>query len=171
MTSSLRPLIAVFILPEKIKVFQHGGDRERYRRQAPKNAHNFLITVRKISPACDLVAKMLLILKKHYFRPDYSRQNLRYDRPKKCPTICMGSICGWNLQPRWGCSATLNTATAFSWLPNFRCDIGLYLGCSGAGIISSTMLYLLGFIYCVNYLHHIKIYLPSPLYDTKHWAH
>ena len=64
MTSSLKPLIAVFILPEKMKVFQHGGDRERYRPQAPKNALNFLITVRKISPACDLVAKMLLNLKK-----------------------------------------------------------------------------------------------------------
>ena len=90
MTSSLKPLIAVFILPEKMKVFQHGGDRERYRPQAPQNALNFLITVRKISPACDLVAKMLLNLKKHYIRPDYSRQNLRYDRLKKCPTILYG---------------------------------------------------------------------------------
>ena len=42
--------------------------------------------------------------------------------------------------------------------------LGLYLGCSGAGIISSTMLCLLGFIYCVNYFHHIAMYLPPPLY-------
>ena len=45
----------------KINVFQHGGDLET---QGPKNVHNFLMTVRKISWACDLVAEMLLILKK-----------------------------------------------------------------------------------------------------------
>ena len=65
-----------------------------------------------------------------------------------------------------GCLAALNIATAIGGLPNFRCDIGSYLGCSGAGIISSTMLCLLGFIYRVNNLHHNKIYLLPPLYDT-----
>ena len=47
--------------------FQNGGDRERSRPQALRNAHNVLLTVRKTSPACDLVAKMLLILKNIIF--------------------------------------------------------------------------------------------------------
>ena len=45
----VRPWIAVFVLPEKINVFKHGGDREQSRLQASKNVHNVLITVRKIS--------------------------------------------------------------------------------------------------------------------------
>ena len=28
--------------------------------------------------------------KKHFSRPDYTRPSLRYDRPKKCPTILYG---------------------------------------------------------------------------------
>ena len=48
-TSSPRSWIAVFVLPEKINVFQHGGDRERSRTQGPKNVHNCLLTVRKMS--------------------------------------------------------------------------------------------------------------------------
>ena len=32
-----------------------------------KNAHNILVTVRKIGSACDLVAEMLLILKNIFF--------------------------------------------------------------------------------------------------------
>ena len=73
----------------------------------------FLITVRKISPACDLVAKMLLSTdyKKQYFRPDYSRPNLRYDRPKKCPTI-LYEVNLW-LKPSAPLGLLLNTATAF----------------------------------------------------------
>ena len=31
--------------------------------------------------------EMLLILKKNYFRRDYSRPRLRCERPEKCPTI------------------------------------------------------------------------------------
>ena len=50
--------------PKKINVFQHGGDWERFRSQGLKNVHNFLMTVRKMSWACDIVAKMLLIQKK-----------------------------------------------------------------------------------------------------------
>ena len=30
---------------------------------------------------------------KNYFRPDYSRASLRYDRPKNVPRFCMGSVC------------------------------------------------------------------------------
>ena len=44
---------------------EHGGDRERSRTQCPENFHNFLMTARKMSWACDLVAEMLLIKKKH----------------------------------------------------------------------------------------------------------
>ena len=33
----------------KINIFQHSGDRERYRPQGPKNIYNFLMTVWKIS--------------------------------------------------------------------------------------------------------------------------
>ena len=40
---------------------QHGGDWERPRPQARKNFHNFLLTVRTLSWACDLVPEMLLI--------------------------------------------------------------------------------------------------------------
>ena len=65
-TSSPRPWIAVFVLPLKINGFQHGGDWERSRPQGPKNVHNFLMALRKISWAFDLVAEMLRILK-HLF--------------------------------------------------------------------------------------------------------
>ena len=52
-----------FVLPEKINVFQHGGDREQSRPQGLKYVHNFLMTVlKKMRWACNLVAKMLLIL-------------------------------------------------------------------------------------------------------------
>ena len=48
-----------FVLPEKINVFQHGGDWE----QGLKYVHNILMTVlKKIRWACNRVAKMLLIL-------------------------------------------------------------------------------------------------------------
>ena len=56
------------------------------RPQGLKNVHNFLMTVRKMSWACDIVAKMLLIRKKIYF--------LRYDRP----TILYGVSL---FQPLW----------------------------------------------------------------------
>ena len=52
--------------------------------QGMKNIHNFLQTVRHLTGH---VAEMLLILKKNYFPPDYSRGSLIYDRPKKFPTI------------------------------------------------------------------------------------
>ena len=53
--------IAVFVLPGKSNVFQHGGGWERSRPQGPKNAQNFLMTMRHMSWACDLIAEMVLI--------------------------------------------------------------------------------------------------------------
>ena len=86
---------------------------------------NFLITLRKISSAWDLVAEMLLILKITVFDLIIQSQVLDMTVQRNVPRFCMGSICGWNLQPRWGCLAALNAVTAIGWLPNFRCDIGL----------------------------------------------
>ena len=54
--------------------------------QCPKT---LLMAVRKMSLESDLVAEMLLMLKKK-IRPDYSRTSLRYDRPRKCATILYG---------------------------------------------------------------------------------
>ena len=88
--STSRLWIAVFILPEKINVIQHGCDWERSWPEAPKNVHNFLITVQKISSACDLIAEMLLILKYTIFDLIIQDQVLDYDRPKKCLTIFYG---------------------------------------------------------------------------------
>ena len=51
-------------------------------------------------------------------------------------------------------------------IAKFQMLHNLITGLQRAGILSSTMLCLLGFIYCVNYLHHNKMYLPPPLYDT-----
>ena len=48
------------------------------------------MTARKMIWARDLVTEMLLILK-NYFRTDYSRASVKYDRPKKCPTILYGA--------------------------------------------------------------------------------
>ena len=65
--SSLRSWIAVFLLPEKINVFQHGADWERSRPQGPKNVHNLLMAVRKMNSAYGYVTEMLVILKKTIF--------------------------------------------------------------------------------------------------------
>ena len=62
-----RPLTDLFALPEKIKVFQHGGDWERSRPQGSKNVHTFLMTLRPLSWACGHGTEMLLILKKTIF--------------------------------------------------------------------------------------------------------
>ena len=48
------------------------------------------MTVRAVRRSCGHGAEMLLI-KNNYFRPDYSRVSLRYDRPKKSPTILYAS--------------------------------------------------------------------------------
>ena len=56
-----RPWIGVIVVPEKINVIQHGGDEERSRPHVPKYVHNFLLTVRAVNWACDLVAEMSLI--------------------------------------------------------------------------------------------------------------
>ena len=85
-SSSPRPLTDLFALPEKIKVFQHGGDWERSRPQGSKNVHTFLMTLRPLSWACGHGTEMLLILKKLFLTrlfPDI----FRHDSP----------ICGWNL--------------------------------------------------------------------------
>ena len=89
----MRPWIAVFVLPEKINVFQHGGDRERCRPQASKNVHNVLITVRKKSSACDLVAEMLLILKNIIFDLIIQGKVLDMTVQINIPRFSMGSIC------------------------------------------------------------------------------
>ena len=65
---------------------QQGGDWERSRPQGPKNVHNFLMTVRPLSWACEHGTEMLLILKK-LFSPWLWPDFFRYDSPKKCPTI------------------------------------------------------------------------------------
>ena len=46
---------------------QHGGDWEWSRPQGQNNVHNFLMIVRKMSWACDIVAEMLLIQKTWLF--------------------------------------------------------------------------------------------------------
>ena len=76
---------------------QHIGDWEWSRLQCPKNVHNFLMTVRKMSWACDLVAEMLLILKKNIFHLIIRGQNMKVKI--NAPRFCMGSICGWNPFP------------------------------------------------------------------------
>ena len=63
-----------------------GGDWERYRPQGLKNVHNFLMTVRPLSWASGHGTEMYPILKKLFLTwlfPDI----IRYDSPKKCPTI------------------------------------------------------------------------------------
>ena len=65
---------------------QHGGDWERPRPQARKNFHNFLMTVRTLSWACDLVPEMLLILKKNIFDLIIRPEGL-FMTVKKCPTF------------------------------------------------------------------------------------
>ena len=65
--SSPRPWIVVFVLHVKINVLQHDGDWEHSRPQGLKNVHNLLMTVQKMSWSWDLIAEMLLILKKIIF--------------------------------------------------------------------------------------------------------
>ena len=55
--------------------------RERSQPQGLKNVHNFLMTVREMSLACDIVAKMLLMQKK-------------ISLDMTVPRFCMESICG-----------------------------------------------------------------------------
>ena len=59
--------------------------------QGSKNDHKFLMTVRKMSWACVLVAKMLQILTKQF---SIIRGQMTLQR--NVPWFCMGSICGWN---------------------------------------------------------------------------
>ena len=65
---------------------QHCDDWERSRPQGQKNVHNFLLTVRPLSWACEHGAEMLLILKKLFSNWLFS-DIFRYDSPRKCPTI------------------------------------------------------------------------------------
>ena len=92
-SSSPMPWIAVLITPEKINVFQLGGDWERCRTQGPKNVHNFLITVRKMNWACGHVTEMLLILKNVFNL--IIRDQVLYICPSKKNVLqfCTGSIC------------------------------------------------------------------------------
>ena len=87
------PWIAVFVLPGKIYVFQHGGDWER--SLCPKNVHIFLFTLLKITWACDHVAEMLLIL-----RPLFSTWlSPRYIWPtvqRNVTSFWLGAICDQN---------------------------------------------------------------------------
>ena len=62
--------------------------------QARKNAHNFLITVRKISSACGLVAEILLILKITIFDLIIQGQVLDMTVQRNVPRFCIESICG-----------------------------------------------------------------------------
>ena len=73
-----------------VNVFQHGGDWERSLSQGYlKNAHNFLLMLRQMNWACDIVAKMLLISYTcTYNQPIVDlRTSLRYDHTKKSPTV------------------------------------------------------------------------------------
>ena len=127
MTSTSRLWIAVLFLPEKINVFEHGGERERSWHKAPKK---LFINCAKNKLSMRSRSWNVTDSKKHYFRPDYLTPSLRYDRSKKCFTILYG-VNLWqadtmgllNSSPE----AALNSVTAFGRLPNFRCDIGLYI--------------------------------------------
>ena len=77
---------------------QHGGDWERSRPQGPKNAHNFLMTVRPLIWACGHGTEMLLILKTLFltwlgYSPIFSDMTVQINVPR----FCTRSICGWNL--------------------------------------------------------------------------
>ena len=107
---------------------------------------------------------MLVILKYTIFDLIIQDQVLDYDRPKKCPTILYGVNLWLIFSGNAGdikqllANCQISDATyAFTWLER-------------AGLISSTMLCLLRFVYCMNYLHHIATYLPPPLYGTT-WVH
>ena len=87
-------VIAVSVSPRpwiEAKI-QHGGGWKRSQPQEPNIVfyNNFLMTVRAVGWACEHINEMLQIQKKNYFRPDYSRTSLRYDRHKKYPTILYG---------------------------------------------------------------------------------
>ena len=74
----------------KNQVFQHGGDWEWSWPQAPKNVHNYLITVRKKSWAYDLVAEMLMILKNIFFDLVIQGQSSDMTVQRNVPRFCMG---------------------------------------------------------------------------------
>ena len=80
-----------FRFTRKMNVFKHCGDWERSRPQGPKNAHNFLMTVRNIRWACDRVAEILLILI-NLFSTWLIEASLIYELPKKCATILYGHM-------------------------------------------------------------------------------
>ena len=90
----LRGRVLMYLLYPKI---QHGSDWERSRPQGPKNAHDFLMTLRPLIWACGHGTEMLLILKKNNFRPDYSAIFSDMTVQRNVPRFCMRSICGWNL--------------------------------------------------------------------------
>ena len=69
----------------KINVFQNGGDRERFRPRGPKNVHNFLVTLQKVSWNVNES-------KKNYFWLDYWRQVLDMTVQRNVPRFCAESI-------------------------------------------------------------------------------
>ena len=96
-SSSPRPWIAVFVLPRKSNVFQHGGDWERSRPQGTKNVHSFLMTVRNMSWACGHVIDILLIIIPIFDLIILGPVVLDMTVQRNASRFCMGSICGWNL--------------------------------------------------------------------------
>ena len=92
-SSSPRPWIAVFVLPEIINVFHHDSDGERSRSQGPKNVHSVLTTVWAVSWACWHVTWWL---KCYWCFTSLFVASLRSVQ-RNIPRFCTRSICGWNL--------------------------------------------------------------------------
>ena len=86
MSSSLRPCIDVFALPQKSNMAVTESNPDPKVRKL-SIVFNDSATSQLNLWACDL---NVTDSKKTFFPPDYSRESLRYDYPKKCPKILYG---------------------------------------------------------------------------------
>ena len=113
---------------------------------------------------------MLLILKYSIFDQIIQEQVLDYDRSKKCPKILYGVNLWLKLSDTLGLLSSAKCRYRLWLIAKFQMRHRLLHGLQRAGLISSKIICLLRFVYCMNYMHHIATFLPPPLYGTA-WVH